>query len=81
MNSRGDVIQAFGIIFVGAIMGVLMANVLPVLIDNFIAPQIENRDFGSVSILFWNLTLLVYVAVVVMAAIRSLTSGPPRQGF
>ncbi len=81
MNQRGDVIGAFMIIFVGAILGIVIVNVMPVLIDNFITPQIENRDFGSVSILMWNLMLLVYVAIVLISAFQALRTPPQQQGF
>ena len=81
MNQKGGVIDAFMIVFVGAILGIVIVNVMPVLIDNFITPQIENRDFGSVSILMWNLMLLVYVAIVLISAFQSLRTPGQQQGF
>ncbi len=79
LGQRGTILDAIVVIFIGVIFGVIFSNILPVLIDNFITPQIENRDFGSVSILMYNLILLVYVAMVIISAFIVMQQ-PPQQG-
>lgn len=79
LGQRGTILDAIIVIFIGVIFGVVFANILPILIDNTIVPQIENRDFGTVSILMWNLILLIYVAMVIIAAFLAMQQ-PPQQG-
>lgn len=69
-DNRGQIAEIFGIIFMGAILGVVLVNVIPVLIDNNITPQIENRDFGPTSILLWELTPLAFVAAVILLSFK-----------
>ena len=79
MNQRGDIIDAFTVAIVGAIMAIPLVFIMPVLIDNLITPQIVNRQFGSVSIQLYELIILIYTIVFIIMIFQTLRT-PSRQG-
>ncbi len=81
MNQRGDILQAFIVTIVGAVLAIPLVFVLPVLIDNVITPQIANREFGSVSILLYELIILLYTVVYIVMIFLTLRAPGPGQQF
>ena len=79
LNQRGDIIDAFIVSIVGAIMAIPLVFIMPVLIDNLITPQIVNRQFGSVSIQLYELIILIYTIVFIIMIFQTLRT-PSRQG-
>ncbi len=79
LNQRGDIIDAFIVTIVGALMAIPLVFIMPVLIDNLITPQIGNRQFGSVSIQMYELVILIYTMVYIIMIFITLRV-PSRQG-
>ncbi len=80
LNQRGDIIDAFIVTVVGALMAIPLVFIMPVLIDNLITPQIVNRQFGSVSIQLYELVILIYTMVFIIMIFLTLRApGQQRQ--
>ncbi len=81
LNQRGDIIDAFIVTIVGAIMAVPLVFIMPVLIDNIITPQIVNRQFGSISITLYELVILIYTIVLIIMIFTTLRTPSQQRQF
>lgn len=80
MNKRGQITDLFVFLIVFGILAVVFVNIMPVLIDNFISPQVVNRQFGSLTVLLNNLVILLFVGLVpIVILLKSLQGQAPRE--
>lgn len=77
VGRKGQISDIFIIFFMAGILGVVLVQVLPVFIDNFISPQLINRDFGTVSLLLWELIFLVFIAIAIIVAMERIKGREP----
>ncbi len=81
LNQRGDIIEAFIVTIVGALMAIPLVFIMPILIDNIITPQIVNRQFGSVSITLYELVILIYTMVYIILIFITLRTPSQQRQF